>query len=229
MSGPRFLLLSLGNTAPYHETYHSAGHLALRALQHALPLQPPFTTERHGKKQTMASMGPKYMMIQSPTLMNVSGPWVAETWKELSRQYKDGLQLLIVHDDLEEPLGEVKLRSWRLSHRGHNGIKSIYGSLPWQDHSGGGKDVGRFDRAKISIGIGRPGKRDKSSVSDFVLTRIPGDEKQVLAESVTQKLPHILRQLENDWVRKVEEARRKEQLRLEKAAAVPKPFTTTAG
>ncbi len=150
---PRFLVVSLGNPGALYETLHSAGHLALDSLQSQLASsQPAFTTQRVGKKKARASLGPKYMLAQSPTLMNVSGPWASAAWKSVLAD--KGLSpadvgLVVVHDDLEEDMGVVKIRKWDTSHRGHNGMKSVKNSLRHADWR-----EARW--ARISVGIGRP-------------------------------------------------------------------------
>ncbi|GKT46192.1 putative permease [Colletotrichum spaethianum] len=164
MAAPRFLLISLGNPEPYYNTLHSAGHHALNHLQKLLgPSQPAFHRGRFGGSSCLASIGPKYAMIQSPAIMNVSGKWVAKAWKEtLGTRDPADLSLILVHDDLEEELGFVKTRKWKSSHRGHNGVKSVNACLRQADYPGS-------EWARICIGIGRPEEREKATVSNYVL------------------------------------------------------------
>ncbi|KAK1966361.1 peptidyl-tRNA hydrolase [Colletotrichum sublineola] len=164
MAAPRFLLISLGNPEPYYNTLHSAGHHALHHLQKLLgPSQPAFHRGRFGGSSCLASIGPKYAMIQSPSLMNVSGKWVAKAWKEaLGTRDPADLSLILVHDDLEEELGFVKTRKWTSSHRGHNGVKSVNACLREADYPGS-------KWARICIGIGRPEDRERATVSKYVL------------------------------------------------------------
>lgn len=195
MSISRLLVVSLGNPSPYTETLHSAGHLALGAVQQLLSYdQPPFASERYGKKATMASAGPKYIFLQSPTMMNVTGPWLAAAWKGVMADQGLGpaqLPLVLVHDDLESELGEVKVRQWKASHRGHNGVKSAHASL----------NIGQYPDAlwaRITVGIGRPEGRDKSTVSDYVLRKTSRWEKS----TITDTAPGIvgaLMELEQKW------------------------------
>ncbi|OHF03943.1 peptidyl-tRNA hydrolase [Colletotrichum orchidophilum] len=175
MNAPRFLLISLGNPEPYYNTLHSAGHHALNSLQKLLgPSQPAFHRGRYGGSSCMASFGPKYAMIQSPAIMNVTGKWLAKAWKEtLGTRNPADLSLILVHDDLEEELGFVKTRKWKSSHRGHNGIKSVNACLREADYPDS-------KWARISVGIGRPEGRDKSTVSNYVLKRMTKDQWSVL-------------------------------------------------
>lgn len=194
---PRFLVISLGNPGPYIDTLHSAGHSVLLSLQRLLcaEQQPPFRSSRCGKKSSLLSAGPKYTLLQSPTLMNLSGPWVAKAWKETLAE--EGLtpanvSLVLVHDDLEEDLGVVKLRQWTRSHRGHNGVKSVNQSLQIGQQHGA-----RW--ARISVGIGRPEARDYNSVSDYVLRKMSGFQRGIIEDKATPQVLSCLLELEDRW------------------------------
>ncbi|KAI8958245.1 peptidyl-tRNA hydrolase [Daldinia sp. FL1419] len=198
MFNPRFLIVSLGNQAPYYECLHSAGHFALASLQKLLsPAQPPFRSERYGGKSCLASTGFTYTMIQSPTQMNVSGPWVAKTWKEMLQYHQlkpAELSLVLVHDDLEEDLGHVKIRKWNASHRGHNGVKSVNASIKPANFPG-------TYWARISIGIDRPDARDHTSVADYVLRKMNRHQKDVIENQVGPGLLECLNEVQENWER----------------------------
>ncbi|OTB02631.1 hypothetical protein M426DRAFT_61889 [Hypoxylon sp. CI-4A] len=196
MFNPRFLIVSLGNPAPYYDCLHSAGHFALTSLQKLLgPSQPSFTSQRFGRKACLASTGHTFTMIQSPAIMNVSGPWVAKTWREMLEQYQlkpSELSLVLVHDDLEEDLGRVRIRKWKASHRGHNGVKSVNANLKPTDFPGA-----RWSR--ISIGIGRPEARDHTSVADFVLKKTTRHQRDIINTQAGPGMLHYLRELQEAW------------------------------
>lgn len=197
---PRFLVVSLGNPAPHTKTLHSAGHLALQAVQQQLHRehgQPSFSSERIGKKATKASAGDKYTLVQCPTLMNVSGPWVAKAWKEMlaAHQGQDPtrpLGLVVVNDDLEEDLGAIRVQRWDKSHRGHNGLKSIkavinaehYGDSRW---------------ARVSVGIGRPEARDAATVSNYVLKPWSRHQEDVIYGKSGPGVLAALNEIEAAW------------------------------
>ncbi|KAJ4415715.1 hypothetical protein N0V85_002590 [Neurospora sp. IMI 360204] len=192
----RFLVVSLGNPGEYRDTFHSAGHLVLESFQKKLPEelgQPSFTSDRYGKKAVRASAGPKYTLLQSPTLMNITGPWLARAYKDYLVDQglsPEEVGLVLVHDDLEEELGVVKVRQWKASHRGHNGIKSVLASLPPMPDA---------KWARVSIGIGRPDDRDRTTVSDFVLSKIPRHAKGILQDKGGSGLWEALGKLETKW------------------------------
>ncbi|KAL2132475.1 hypothetical protein VTI74DRAFT_3749 [Chaetomium olivicolor] len=190
----RILVISLGNPGELRNTYHSAGHLVLDGLRRQLGRdQPSFQPQRIGRESTLASIGTRYSLLQSPTLMNVSGPWVAKAYRETLTERglsPSELGVVVVHDDLEEQLGVVKIRDWKRSHRGHNGIKSINAALR-------ADPAGKW--AKVSVGIGRPEARDKASVSAFVLSVMPRKERAVLEEQASRGLFDALAELEEKW------------------------------
>ncbi|KAI1360096.1 peptidyl-tRNA hydrolase [Xylaria arbuscula] len=196
MSYPRFLVVSLGNQAPYFDCLHSAGHFALAAAQKVLaPSQPSFATERYGKKSCKASSALPYTFIQSPTMMNICGPWVHAAWKELLQKHHlqpSELGLVLVHDELEATLGTVKIRKWDASHRGHNGVKSVKKSMDPLNYP-------RDHWSRITIGIGRPEERTSAVVSDYVLRKMTSHQKKILDNEVGPQIIRCLRDLQDEW------------------------------
>ncbi|KAI0007132.1 peptidyl-tRNA hydrolase [Xylariaceae sp. FL0662B] len=199
MFNPRFLIVSLGNQAPYYESLHSAGHLVLKSVQAVLRAngepQPPFTKQDYGNKRCLASEGRPYTMIQSPTMMNLSGPWVSLTWQQmLARNHLRPweLSLVVVHDDLEEAFGTVKVRKWKTSARGHNGVRSTLNHLKISQFPGA-----RWSR--ISVGIGRPKREGPVPIIDYVLRQMTDNQKMVILDQAGPKVLECLRGLQDDW------------------------------
>lgn len=189
---PRFLIVSLGNPLPKYESLHSAGHFALHGLTKALQQQ-PLREANLARQSCLVSQGPKYTLVQSPTLMNISGPFVARAWQEMVKQHDPAsLSLVIVHDELEKELGVVKLVAWERSPRGHNGIKSVKASLSQAKYP-----TSPFVR--VAIGIGRPDSRDAETVSRYVLDKIPREKRRILEEVAPWDVAKRLVELENEW------------------------------
>lgn len=197
MTNLRFLVISLGNPAPYQDTFHSAGHHALASLQRLLgPTQPPFSKARLGKKAALTSSGPKYTLAQSPTLMNVSGPWALSAYRDLLA--REGVSardmpLVVVHDELEAGLGVVKRREWGRSHRGHNGVRSVGSSFRADEFPGA-------MWARVAVGIGRPEERDARKVSDYVLGPMSKFQKDVVGEKGAAGVLGCLEEMEREWL-----------------------------
>ena len=200
MIKPRFLVVSLGNPLPKYDSLHSAGHFALNGLAKVLR-QPEFQEVTFGKQKCLVSQGAKYTLIQSPTLMNVSGGFVARAWQEMVRQHEaKSLSLVIVHDELEKDLGVVRLTAWDRSHRGHNGIKSVKGSLSQNKYP-------ESPFVRIAVGIGRPQERDPQTVSRYVLDRISSENRRILEEDAPWKVAEQLIALEKEWMAELEDAK----------------------
>lgn len=198
---PRFLVVSLGNKEPYYQSLHSAGHFALLSLQRTLggatssSSQSAFSRDK--KDRALRSDGPIYTLKQSPTYMNVSGPWVNKAWKQHLIEHNlqpHELSVVLVSDDLEESFGTVRIRKWTASHRGHNGLKSINRSITPSHFPG---VSARFHR--ISVGIGRPADRDQKTVSDFVLGKMSSHQLGVIESDVGPRVLECLETLRAAW------------------------------
>jgi len=105
----------------------------------------------------------RFLLIKPQNFMNLSG----EAVRPLVSFYKiDLADLLVVYDDLDLPLGRLRLRPFGGA-GGHNGMRSLIHHL--------GSD--RFPR--LRVGIGRPsGSMDPA---DYVLQDFTPDEEAVMA------------------------------------------------
>lgn len=189
------LVCSIGNPgAQFANTLHSAGHTILNIIQDKGRYQ-PFTKGMSGLVSTPNTTVYKFHPIkgyvktqaapledeeddftlwQSLKLMNVCGPAVHSAWRTFSAQQRArGLEgrLVVVHDELESPLGEVKIKDGMASPRGHNGLKSVQASL------GGNKWW------RVGVGIGRPDSRDPAVVSKYVLRKMTYTEDKAMYKS----------------------------------------------
>lgn len=116
--------------------------------------------------------------------MNVSGAAVSKAWKIFkSSPSNPNPTLIILHDELEKPVGKVKYKKDG-SAGGHNGLSSIRDSLAGQ----------KTTTHKIGLGIGRPESRDKNAVADYVLGRMPSRDKDLMIE---EALPVVLQIIED--------------------------------
>src|SRR3989344_3282239 len=107
------------------------------------------------------------ILVQPTTFMNESGRAV----KKITKNYKLKTEnLIVVHDDIDLPLGEFKIQKNRGS-AGHKGVQSIIDSL------------GTKDFTRIRIGI-KPEQyyRPFRSTEKFVLEKFTKDEEEILKE-----------------------------------------------
>ncbi|MBO0702509.1 MAG: aminoacyl-tRNA hydrolase, partial [Candidatus Dormibacteraeota bacterium] len=106
--------------------------------------------------------GPRAVLARPRSFMNeVGGPT-----KALAAFYKvDPVHVVAIHDELDIPFDTMRVKLGG-GDNGHNGLKSLRGSL----------GTGEFNR--IRVGIGRPpGRQD---VADFVLSNYSSSERKVL-------------------------------------------------
>ncbi|MEE8419897.1 MAG: aminoacyl-tRNA hydrolase, partial [Dehalococcoidales bacterium] len=111
------------------------------------------------------------MVARPQTYMNLSGEAVGQ----LVRKFRiDLADLTVIHDDLDLPVGKIRLRQGGGS-GGHNGIASIIARL------------GSPDFCRIRVGIGRPlffegSAGDKeAAIIDYVLSDFTVEEKKIMA------------------------------------------------
>ncbi|KAI5201501.1 hypothetical protein AUEXF2481DRAFT_38545 [Aureobasidium subglaciale EXF-2481] len=183
MTSLPLLICSLGNPgAAYANTLHSAGHNVVAALATLLQAG-QFTKDRsYGNGSLTRSYDPEvpWTLWQSPGFMNESGKGVSAAYRTWARENNMQGRLVVVHDELEKPLGSVTIRDKEgLSARGHNGLKSCLSSLA------GVKFV------RVGVGIGRPVSRAPDDVARYVLKKMTPLEKQKIegsAEDVLNKL-----------------------------------------
>ncbi|CZR69603.1 related to aminoacyl-tRNA hydrolase [Phialocephala subalpina] len=181
MSGPiRLLVCSIGNPGQYLNTLHSAGHSVLNVLVSSLAY-PPFQKSR-AVGNGLLSQGSEFTFWQSTSLMNVSGPGVVKAWTQFQRESRgEATKLVVVHDELELGLGQVKVKMGSASAKGHNGLKSINGLLKGSDYT------------RIGVGIGRPESRDPDTVANYVLRKMSGVEKGKIEGSAGRVLEELRR------------------------------------
>jgi PTH1 family peptidyl-tRNA hydrolase len=107
--------------------------------------------------------GPRVAVLTPQTYMNDAGRSVGPA----RGAYKLELgQLLVVHDEIDLPFGEVRSRLGG-GLAGHNGLRSIRQAL-------GGADFWR-----VRVGVGRPDSSDPEIVSAYVLGRFSEPREQV--------------------------------------------------
>ena len=94
-------------------------------------------------------------------------------------------QILIVHDELDLPLGKVKLKESG-GHGGHNGLRNVI------DHLNGDSSFKR-----LRIGIGHPKK--KEDVVKYVLSKGSKKERKILTAAFEEVLPIMNTIIEGNW------------------------------
>lgn len=161
------VVVGLGNPGPdYAHTRHNVG---FRCLDHFAQAHLIKWTGRRGplvwgEGKISASDGDKEIILAKPrTFMNLSGEAVRYV---VDRWHVGAENLLVVYDDVDLPLGTIRIRP-RGSAGGHKGMRSIIEAL-------GSEEVPR-----IRVGIGREEGKEVDTV-DYVLSEFTEKEQQVL-------------------------------------------------
>jgi peptidyl-tRNA hydrolase, PTH1 family len=169
------LIAGLGNPGrEYEQTRHNLGWLVVDEL--ARRHGGSFRSKFSGQLSEERIGGKKVALLKPETYMNESGRSIAAA----ARFFKvDPGALLVVHDD-------VDLEPERLQARlggglaGHNGLRSIAQAL------------GTNDFLRLRIGVGRPGRGDRRSVSDYVLSKFdPETDVDALVARATDAVETI--------------------------------------
>lgn len=141
------IIVGLGNPGPqYHQTPHNLGFEVLDrfAESRGLRFRRSFRLPAWGC--SWQKTPPHFHLIKPTTFMNRSGVAV----KKALKRWKCGPEhLLVVFDDVEIPLGSLRLKT-RGGSGGHNGMASIVQELGQQTH---------FARLRLGAGPRPPGDR----------------------------------------------------------------------
>jgi PTH1 family peptidyl-tRNA hydrolase len=147
------LVVGLGNPGrQYERTRHNAGWLVVDEL--ARRHGGMFRSKFSGQLAELRLGELKLALLKPETFMNDSGRSLAAAARFFKVEPED---MLIVHDDVDLEEGRLQARQGG-GLAGHNGLRSIAQALGSQDF------------LRLRIGVGRPGRGDRRSVADFVLT-----------------------------------------------------------
>jgi PTH1 family peptidyl-tRNA hydrolase len=164
-----FLIVGLGNPGrEYSRTRHNAGFLVLDLL--AERWRAPWKTEnKFTARMARADRGGRRVYLCEPmTFMNASGEAVGA----LANFHKvPVLQVLVVVDDADLPIGTLRLKPDGSS-GGHHGLESIE------------QQLGTREYARLRVGIGRRASTERE-ITGWVLAPFAKDEAPVL-EKVLQ-------------------------------------------
>ena len=169
------LIVGLGNPGRgYANNRHNVGFICLNHFARTQGI-------RFDKKQGRARIGigevagSKVVVAKPQTYMNLSGESVSRLIKKFDINLNN---LLVVHDDLDLPLGRIRIRYGGGS-GGHKGVDSI---ITW---------LGSQDFIRIRVGIGRPAtpiaEISEADIIAYVLSDFTPNEKQ----TITKVIPRI--------------------------------------
>jgi PTH1 family peptidyl-tRNA hydrolase len=176
---PLRIVVGLGNPGPEHQlTRHNAGFWFVDLLARRYGGEFRDYRKYSGETARITVGAQELILLKPTTYMNRSGLSI----RQLSEFYKvPPDQVLVAHDELDLPVGSVRLKLAG-GHGGHNGLRDTIAHL--------GENFWR-----LRLGISHPGTR--AEVIDYVLTRAPRNEEDLILDAVNgaaECLPLLLEQ-----------------------------------
>jgi PTH1 family peptidyl-tRNA hydrolase len=168
------LIVGLGNPGrTYANNRHNVGFLCLNYLArlHSVRFDYRQCRARVGIGEVR---GGKLLLAKPGTFVNLSGQSVAGLVHKHNIPLSD---LLVIYDDLDLPLGKIRLRQSGSS-GGHKGMNSIIAAL------------GSEDFPRIRVGIGRPQTEEQSvsedAIVNYVLSDFSPQEEAIIKTVIAQ-------------------------------------------
>jgi PTH1 family peptidyl-tRNA hydrolase len=147
------LVAGLGNPGrEYERTRHNVGWMVVDEL--ARRSGASFRSKFSGRVAETRLAERRLALLKPETYMNESGRSIGAAVRFFKAPVKS---LLVVHDDVDLDAGRLQARLGG-GLAGHNGLRSLAQALGTQEF------------LRLRIGVGRPGRGDRRSVSDYVLS-----------------------------------------------------------
>ena len=165
------LIVGLGNPGrQYEKTRHNAGFWFLDGMESQGWLR---ESKFNGEMSVCSIAGRNIILLKPDTFMNRSGMAVGK----LARFYRfKPEEILVVHDELDLKVGEVRLKKDG-GHAGHNGLRDVIASL------------GTRDFMRLRLGIGRP--QNGQNVADYVLSDASKGDRQEIDGMIERVYRHM--------------------------------------
>ncbi len=161
-----YIVIGLGNPgSEYAKTRHNAGRMVVETLA-KLHDFPEFTLKKNAQALVSEGMieGEKVQLVIPDVYMNHSGKSALPVVKSKAQAKK----LLVIRDELDLPLGVIKMTTYGRGSGGHKGIESIMRALKTKD----------FIQMKVGIsGATTKGKVRKPKGEDGVVKHVIGKFK----------------------------------------------------
>jgi len=172
------LLVGLGNPGKkYERTRHNVGFMVVDELFKRLRVK-DYKEECLSHIYRIKVSGREVIVAKPQTYMNNSGLAVLNILEEYQINPEE---MAVVYDDLDLPLGRIRLRIGGSS-GGHHGVESII------------REIKSDNFVRVRIGIGKP--KDKSKTADYVLSPFSPEEEGLLYTVLGRAVECVLRCLE---------------------------------
>ncbi len=182
------LIVGLGNPGKqYEKTRHNVGFMVLDYLHDQLNKTTGLDNWNLSKKfnaEICSGMfyGKKIIMAKPMTFMNASGQSV----QLIAHFYKlKSTDIIIVHDDKDIPIGEIKIQTNR-GPAGHNGVLSIIENISTQNFT------------RIRVGIKPTEEKKMKSINKFVLGKFGFSERHILRKMLDTAVDAIINNIQEN-------------------------------
>lgn len=152
------LIVGLGNPGKeYEKTRHNSGFLAMDILADMCNIS--ISTNKFNALIGQTRIGMESVILMKPlTYMNLSSQAVSQI---VAYYHIDPSDILVLHDDMDIPVGSVRIRK-KGSSGGQKGMRSIIQALQTEEI------------ARIRIGVGHD---SHGNVPDYVLSAVPKSQQ----------------------------------------------------
>jgi PTH1 family peptidyl-tRNA hydrolase len=176
------LIVGLGNPGLiYARSRHNIGFMCVSHFARAQRIRFD-KTQGHARTGMGNIAGQRTLLARPQTFMNSSGESVSRLVKRFNISLSD---LIIIHDDLDLPLGKIRIRLGGSS-GGHKGLDSIMAHLGSRDFNRIRAGIGRPD-----ITGGSPTDRE-ATVVHYVLSDFTAEEKEIINRVIPEVSQAIL-------------------------------------
>ncbi|MDC0072680.1 aminoacyl-tRNA hydrolase [Gammaproteobacteria bacterium] len=177
------LIVGLGNPGKqYEHTRHNVGEDFIDILADKYSIELKKEKKFLGSYGKALAFNTTLHLLKPDHYMNESGIAVKKTKSFLNIPID---QILIVHDDLDLPFGNLKFKEMG-GHGGHNGLRNIIDLLN-----------GESSFKRLRIGIGHPGK--EKDVTKYVLTKPTNKERDLIETNMRDSLKTIDLVIQSKW------------------------------
>lgn len=175
------LIVGLGNPGKeYEKTRHNAGFMVIDEI--AKHLNITIDSKKNKALIGQTRIGNESVLLMKPqTYMNLSGEAVRDI---VSYYHIDTKDIIIIYDDLDLPVGSIRLRS-KGSSGGQNGVKNIIQHLHTQEIP------------RIRIGIG---KDSRIPTVDYVLGKFHKEDQENLRSALEKAALAAIHSIEHSFM-----------------------------
>jgi len=185
------IIVGLGNPGEkYKNTRHNLGFMVVdEVARKLLPLKETKWEEDKQANALVLRLPPNIFLVKPLTFMNASGK--AVNCLIANYQIANLKNLWVVHDDIDLPLGKIKIKIGGGA-AGHRGVESII------------RELGTDEFVRFRLGIGRPGKnpnfkipaspagrQNPKLVESYVLEEFQNKEKSEVEKMIKKAIKAI--------------------------------------